>query len=72
MSESRLKQHKLFFDIEKENEYVSEMNRLGWKLERVNFGWTYEFSRTNREEYTTVIFAEESSKVSETTAFAKR
>lgn len=72
LSESRLKQHKLFFDIEKENEYVSEMNRLGWKLERVNFGWTYEFSRTNREEYTTVIFAEESSKVSETTAFAKR
>ena len=72
MSESRLKQHKLFFDIEKENEYVSEMNRLGWKLERINFGWTYEFSRTNREEYTTVIFAEESSKVSETTAFAKR
>ena len=72
MSESRLKQHKLFFDIEKENEYVSEMNRLGWKLERVNFGWTYEFSRTNREEYTTVIFAEKSSKVSETTAFAKR
>ena len=72
MSESRLKQHKLFFDIEKENEYVSEMNRLGWKLERVNFGWTYEFSRTNREEYTTVIFAEESSKVSKTTAFAKR
>lgn len=72
MSKSRLKQHKLFFDIEKENEYVSEMNRLGWKLERINFGWTYEFSRTNREEYTTVIFAEESSKVSETTAFAKR
>lgn len=72
MSESRLKQHRLFFDIEKENEYVSEMNRLGWKLERVNFGWTYEFSRTNREEYTTVIFAEVSSKVSETTAFAKR
>ncbi len=72
MSESRLKQHKLFFDIEKENEYVSEMNRLGWKLERVNFGWTYEFSRTKREEYTTVIFAEKSSKVSETTAFAKR
>lgn len=72
MSESRLKQHKLFFDIEKENEYVSEMNRLGWKLERVNFGWTYEFSRTNREEYTTVIFAEESSKVNKTKAFAKR
>ena len=72
MSESRLKQHRLFFDIEKENEYVSEMNRLGWKLERVRLGWTYEFSKSEREEYTTVIFAEESSKVKETEAFAKR
>ena len=35
LSESRLKQHKLFFDIEKENEYASEMSRLGWKLEKL-------------------------------------
>lgn len=72
MSEIRLKQHKLFFDIEKENEYISEMNRLGWKLERVRLGWIYEFSRTEREEYTTVLFAEESSKVNKTKAFARR
>lgn len=72
MSKSRLKQHKLFFDIEKENEYISEMNRLGWKLDRVRLGWIYEFSRTGREEYTTVLFAEESSAVNKTKAFAKR
>ena len=72
MSKSRLKQHKLFFDIEKENEYVSEMNRLGWKLDRVKLGWTYEFSKSEREEYTTVIFAEKGSKVKETAALARR
>ena len=72
MNKNKITQRRLFFDIEKENEYISEMNRLGWKLERVKLGWIYEFSKTGREEYTTVIFAEEGSKVKETEALAKR
>lgn len=72
MKNDRLKQHKLFFDLEKELAYINEMNRLGWRLERVDLGWSYSFAKTEPEEYTTLIYAENKSKLEETAALAKR
>ena len=38
MSKDKLTQIKHFFDFEKELAYLNEMNRLGWKLERLKLG----------------------------------
>ena len=51
MSKDRLKHRKQFLDYEKELAYINEMNRLGWKLERVKHGRVYEFVKTEPEEY---------------------
>lgn len=72
MSKDRLKHRKQFFDYEKELVYINEMNRLGWKLERVKHGRVYEFVKTEPEEYTTLIYAEKRSKLKETEALAHR
>lgn len=72
MSDERLKHRKQFFDYEKELAYINEMNRLGWKLERVRHGRVYEFVKTEPEEYTTLIYAEKRSKLKETEALARR
>lgn len=72
MSKDRLKHRKQFLDYEKELAYINEMNRLGWKLERVKLGYVYEFSKTEPEEYTTLIYAEKKEKLKETEALARR
>ena len=72
MSKDTLKHRKQFFDYEKELAYINEMNRLGWKLERVKHGRVYEFVKTEPEEYTTLIYAEKRSKLKETEALARR
>lgn len=72
VSDERLKHRKQFFDYEKELAYINEMNRLGWKLERVRHGRVYEFVKTEPEEYTTLIYAEKRSKLKETEALARR
>lgn len=72
MSKDRLKHRKQFFDYEKELAYINEMNRLGWKLERVKHGRVYEFVKTEPEEYTTLIYAEKRSKLKKTEALAHR
>lgn len=72
MSNKKLTQTKRFFDFEKELDYISEMNRLGWKLERIKFGRTYCFAKTEPREYTTIIYAEKESKVKETAKLAEK
>lgn len=72
MSNDKLKHRKQFFDCEKELAYINEMNRLGWKLERVKRGRVYEFVKTEPEEYTTLIYAEKKNKLKETEALAHR
>ncbi len=72
MSNEKLTQTKRFFDLEKELSYIGEMNRLGWKLERVKLGKTYCFAKTEPREYTTVIYAEKESRLKETAALAER
>ena len=72
MSKDKLKHRKQFFDYEKELAYVSEMNRLGWKLDRVKLGLVYEFTKTEPEEYTTLIYAEKEEKLKDTEALAHR
>lgn len=72
MSNDKLKHRKQFFDCEKELAYINEMNRLGWKLERVKRGCVYEFVKTEPEEYTTLIYAEKKNKLKETEALAHR
>lgn len=71
MSNKKLTQNKRFFDFEKELDYILEMNRLGWKLERVKFGRTYCFVKSQPGEYTTVIYAEKEKKLKKTAAFAE-
>lgn len=72
MSRTELTHFKLFFDLDKELEYILEMNRLGWRLERVTLGSRYRFVRTEPEEYTTLIYAEKRSRVRDTAALAMR
>lgn len=72
MSKDKLTQIKHFFDFEKELAYLNEMNRLGWKLERLKLGCVYSFSKTEPEEYTTLIYAENRSRLEETAALAHR
>ncbi len=72
MSNGKKSKFKLFFDYEKELEYINEMNRLGWKLERVKLGCFYSFIKTEPEEYTTLMYAEKKSRLEETSALARR
>lgn len=66
MSKTELTQFKLFFDLGKELEYIKEMNRLGWKLERVRLGCFYDYKRCDTEEYVTLLYAESQGGVQDT------
>ncbi len=61
---------KLFLDLDKEIEYINEMNKQGWKLVYIKGGCLYTFVKTQPDEYFTVIHAECKEKISEVTTFA--
>lgn len=61
---------KMFYDLDKELEYINQMNRQGWKLVYIKGGCYYTFIRTQPDEYFTTMYADEKNKISQVTAFA--
>ena len=46
-----MKKTKLFFSLEKELNYINEMNKEGWKLVYIKGGCVYHFEKTEPDEY---------------------
>ena len=65
-----MKKSKLFFSLEKELNYINEMNKAGWKLVYIKGGWVYHFEKTEPDEYFTILHAATKEKVMEISAFA--
>lgn len=61
---------KLFLDLDKELEYINEMNKQGWKLVYLKGGILYTFVKTQPDEYFTVTYAVAKEEVSRITTFA--
>ena len=65
-----MKKTKLFFSLEKELNYINEMNKAGWKLVYIKGGCVYHFEKTEPDEYFTILHAATKEKVMEISAFA--
>ena len=65
-----MKKTKLFFSLEKELNYINEMNKAGWKLRYIKGGCVYHFEKTAHDEYFTILHAATKEKVMEISAFA--
>ena len=65
-----MKKTKLFFSLEKELNYINEMNKAGWKLVYVKGGSIYHFEKSEPDEYFTIFHAVAKQKVMEISAFA--
>lgn len=65
-----MKKFKLFFSLDKELQFINEMNRAGWKLVYIKGGCIYHFEKTEPDEYFTILHAIEKEKVMEISAFA--
>ena len=61
---------KLFLDLDKELEYINEMNKEGWKLVYIKGGILYTFVKTQPDEFFTVTYTVEKEEVSKITTFA--
>ena len=59
-----------FFDIDKEIEYINEMNRKGWKLVYIKAGIFYTFVRIHPDEYVTILHADKKENIASVAAFA--
>lgn len=51
-----------FFDLEKEINWINEMNKKGWKLVYIKCGSLYTFVKTEPDEYVTILHAEDKEK----------
>ncbi len=58
--ENTKKTFKVFFDIEKELEYVNSMCASGWKLKEILFGNVYSFEKCSPGEYTVITVGDDS------------
>ena len=65
-----MKKTKLFFSLDKELNYINEMNKAGWKLGYIKGGCVYHFEKTAPDEYFTILHAATKEKVMEISAFA--
>ena len=65
-----MKKNKLFFSLDKELNYINEMNKAGWKLVYIKGGCVYHFEKTEPDEYFTILHAAAKEKVMEISAFA--
>lgn len=63
-------QFKGFFDLEKELEYINNMNKQGWKLVYIKCGCFYTYVKTQPDEYFTTIYMDDKEKISQMTTFA--
>lgn len=55
---------KSYFSLEKELEYINEMNKKGWKLVYIKGGCFYTFVRTQPDEYVTIMHGVKKEEVS--------
>lgn len=69
---TKITKFKHFYDLDKEIEYINEMNKEGWKLVYIKFGGLYTFVKTEPDEYITIYHATEKESVSSVTAFAAK
>ena len=60
-----MKKNKLFFSLDKELNYINEMNKAGWKLVYIKGGCVYHFEKTEPDEYFTILHAATKEKVME-------
>lgn len=63
-------QFKMYYDLDKELEYINEMNRQGWKLVYIKGGCFYSFVKTQPDEYFTTIYMDDKEKISQVATFA--
>lgn len=61
---------KFFFDIDKEFDYINEMNKKGWKLLYNKWGIFMTFEKTKPDEYFTIMHTESKKNIAKVTAFA--
>ena len=59
-----------FLDIEKEVNYINEMNKKGWKLEYAQLGCIFRFTQSEPDEYFTAFHATSKSQVHQMTSAA--
>lgn len=67
---NKITEFKSFFDLDKEIEYINQMNKEGWKLVYIKAGFFYTFVKTEPDEYITILHAENKENISAVTAFA--
>ncbi len=67
---NKITEFKSFFDLDKEIEYINQMNKEGWKLVYIKAGCFYTFVKTEPDEYITILHAEDKENISAVTAFA--
>ncbi|MBR6577934.1 MAG: DUF2812 domain-containing protein [Clostridia bacterium] len=66
----KLTRIRCFVDKKKEEEYLNEMNKKGWKLEYLQFGCIFNFTESEPNEYFTSIYATDKPKVLQMTSAA--
>ena len=69
-NDNTMTEFKLFLDFDKELAYINEMNKNGWKLVYIKWGCYYTFTKTEPDEYFTILHAESKENISSITAFA--
>lgn len=69
-NENEITQFRLYFDLDKEIEYINSMNKKGWKLVYIKLGCLYTFIKTKPDEYVTMYYAERKENVSKIQTFA--
>ena len=70
--QNKITKLKLFLDLDKELEYINEMNKQGWKLVYLKGGILYTFVKTQPNEYFTVTYTVAKEEVSKITTFASQ
>lgn len=68
--QNKITKLKLFLDLDKELEYINEMNKEGWKLVYLKGGMLYTFVKTQPDKYFTVTYTVAKEEVSKITTFA--
>ncbi|MBQ9375545.1 MAG: DUF2812 domain-containing protein, partial [Ruminococcus sp.] len=66
----KITKFKLFFDFEKEIEYINKMNKEGWKLVYIKAGCLFTFVIAYPDEYVTILHADKKENLSSVAAFA--
>lgn len=69
---TKITKFKHFYDLDKEMDFINDMNKAGWKLVYIKMGCLYTFIKTEPDEYISVYYATEKENVSGVMAFAAK